>query len=355
MQRSYNTMVPARAGQLADAGYCDTHTLINEDPLTGQVDTITTDTNTNVHTYTFKCEGVTISYLSDASASVAEIAAGLAAAFNAEPLVNGLAEATYTATTTVFTARVAGVGWTLSDVDAKCTLVNTTANDESDPIGFGLAVVSDSANDGYGKLGKTANLAYKAVTLTPVLANTTVYNVGVTFRGTTYWADITSDADATAKEICDAMTPALNASLPAASVIVTDDDAAMTLTAEIAGEPFEITYDTALWTYAAVTVTEATDINRAFRGVSVRDSKQVTDATGVTQYAGGSAMGVLKKGRIVVDTPSVVTHGDAVYVTATGTFTPTAASTTPKLDSSVAAWVKSLSASLGVLQINARG
>lgn len=354
MQNIYrDEMVAGRAGALADNEFHDIINLINEDPLAAQVDTLTIDTATNSHTYTITIEDIAISYTADASATKPEITAGLKAAVLDEPVVSGLFTiADDGVDTLTFTAVQAGVGWTTTESDAKMTLVNTTANDEADPVGFGLAIVGDSASDKYGKLGKTANLATKTVTLTPVVGNDTIYNVNVKFRGVDYLSTYTSDGTATAKEIVEGVALAINTNMPANSVVATEDDAVLTLTAEIAGEPFTIGFDEALWAYAETVATVFTDINRCFRGVSLQDMGQETDSDGVTQYAGGSVMKVLDKGRVIVATAAEVSFGDHVYVTATGGFTKTAGADTPRLDPNLARWVKSLSSTLAVLKVN---
>lgn len=90
---------------------------------TAQVDTITPSA-VNSTLYTLSVGGRYFQYLSDASATAAEIVAGFTSVINADS--DCLATASGT-TTLILTAKTAGVGF-LTQVGANLALANTTAN-----------------------------------------------------------------------------------------------------------------------------------------------------------------------------------------------------------------------------------
>lgn len=91
-----------------------------------QVDTVT-PTVVNNTTYTVTVNGTPVSYVSDATATLAEITAGLTAAINANSALNSLVTAVDTTTTVTITAKVAGAAFTAT-VGASLATATTTAN-----------------------------------------------------------------------------------------------------------------------------------------------------------------------------------------------------------------------------------
>lgn len=108
--------------------------------------------------YAFTIGDETISYTSDASATEAEIHAGLAAAFNANPVARGQAIATASATATTIVANYKGLDLDIEAVDALLT-VTPTAADAGDPLPFGRAVVAGSSVDEVALPGGSATAA----------------------------------------------------------------------------------------------------------------------------------------------------------------------------------------------------
>lgn len=119
-----------------------------------QVDTIT-PTAVNLTLYKVTIDGVDYSYTSDASATVAEIVAGLIALINADSAVAVIASGTVTL---ILTGKVAGVGFiTSTNASPNMVLVLTTANHSiaddivllqavSD-IWYGLCIASKASAD----------------------------------------------------------------------------------------------------------------------------------------------------------------------------------------------------------------
>jgi len=89
--------------------------------------------------YAFYIGEERISYTSDATATEAEIHAGLAAAFNANPVARGLATATPAAATTTIVANYKGIDLGIAPDGVRLTAV-TTAADAGDLLPFGRAV-----------------------------------------------------------------------------------------------------------------------------------------------------------------------------------------------------------------------
>lgn len=320
-QQIYRTSLPvARAGWVENNG--DDVTLVNDAPRTQQVDTIVVATATHSHEYIVEIDGVLVSYTADSSTGKAEISAGLTAAINAEPLLNGRLTAVDDLTDTVtITARYGGTGFVLTTDDAKLTLATTTANDEADPLDFGVPVIRGSS-DTRCRLVDSAALTAKVITVTPVHINDATYSLSVTVRGVTYTAQTTADGSATVKEICDAITPILNAQLPANTVLVADDDTAWTLTAEIAGLDFQVAAGSdnasATMTVVETTATMLTDVHSALVGITKFSDLVGMTTAGVAQFPGGSAVPVRRNGRIVVATEESMTSASDVWLGVTG-------------------------------------
>ena len=345
-------LVVAIAGQLADTGYRDVVSLVNDSPRTAQVDTITVDTVTNSATYTITLDGVALSYTADASAVNTEIVAGLVAAINTEPLVSGkvLASAT-SATVATVTARIAGQGFTLSDADAKLTCATTTADDDADPIGFGLGVVSDSRGR-TAKSAAAASFTARACVITPTAVNSAVYTCNITINGRSFASSYTADGSATVQEIVEGMATAINAAMPASTVIATENDTTLILTAEVLGEDFTVVVGTNL-SQAAFT---GNTVNDLFAGVTLLDHTQTNESSG---YAPNSTMSVLRRGRIYITTEDDISTSATVFLRTGGTgtvgaFRGSSDTGAIALDRSVARWVERISATQAVLEVEAR-
>lgn len=353
-------MEVAQVGQLDSSLPFEAISLINNSGRVAQVDTVVVDTATNSHVYTFTIDGVTISYTADGSTSTAEVSAGLVAAVNAENLVNGRVIAADLTGSFTLTARNAGVGFTTADVDAKCTLTNTTANATSSTLAFGVAVVDDGTTSEKCKIASAANMTAKIVNLTPANVNSAVYFVNIKVAGVTYVGQYTADGSATVQEIVEGLKAVLNGLLPASTVDVTEDDAKLILTAEVAGLDFEVEVGssaaTATWTVSETSARRLTDFNKAIRGISMAVRNQEMSTTNTLVYAANSVVNVLKKGRIWVPTAAAIDSSKDVYMghtsTAIGKFTGAATSNYVRLSSDKFRWIKANGAGMGLLEVN---
>lgn len=140
-------MRPGFPGMLYTGGIKETLTALNDDPRAQQVVSFVVTALATSGTLTIQ----NIEFSVADQADVAAVADALAAAVNAEPLVNGLviAESDGVDTVTV-TARLGGVGFTFADDGGTTTTATEDqANAEAAPINFGRAVVeSGEARDG---------------------------------------------------------------------------------------------------------------------------------------------------------------------------------------------------------------
>lgn len=316
-QHSYSGQLrPGIPGDLADVGDKKVTRATNDDPRAQKVVAVTVDTAANETEYSVKIKGQKVAFESDADATKVEIAAGLAAAINAEPLVNGtvVAESDGVDTVTI-TARIGGYGYEFEEADANLSSTTTQANAEAAAVKFGRALVlggqSDKGNI-LAVLAQASKLTAHSVELTPDVANTTLYRIYVTVDGATKEVEYTSDADATAQEIVEGLKAAFDAAVDTDKLQAVEDDATLTISAVTAGQMFGVDYNDGL---SKTAETQGDDINEVFHGVALYSPEQEGADDGYAdQYPGGSTMSVLRRGPfncVPEDAPSV---GNPVYV-----------------------------------------
>lgn len=265
--------------------------------------------------------------LANANAS----AAALKAAIEADGIASGWVSVSVATDTVTATALQVGTDYAVAYGSAtNITLTEATAASDGNAIGFGLAVMHDSTAGQGVRPTKTSAVA-QVWHLTPTVANTTTYYASVTLSdGRTYTASAVGDGSDTIQEVVELLTPLLNAQLPASTVVATEDDTKIILTAEVAGTPFTAGAGSnaagAVWTIAESVANVTPDFTRPIAGVAVRSSHvgSVVDfgggeGTQATQYASGSEMAVLEAGKIVVEIDDTVSRFDPVYVRCTAT------------------------------------
>jgi len=348
-----------RAGDPADSGPKDIISLINDDPRAAQVSTITVDSASNSTLYSVTLNEVVVSFTSDASATVAEIATGLAAAINAEPLVAASVSADAASAVVTVTSSYAGRAFTLTSSEADLTLATGTANDLADPVPFGAAVVFDSADAKYGRLLKTANMSarVRTITFSGAAENSKTFTVNIDVGGKVYAISVLTPASATLATVASTVAAAINGVMPASTVVATSSSGVVTLTAEVAGLGFNVTAvdykpDTMAIAVSADSFVAFDSIDDAFAGIAHSGYRHET-AGSTGEFPGGSVMSVMRSGRGLVDTAEQVLPGHPVYVSMTDgkTFRQSAASGYIQLPR--ASWKGSRSASVGVLSLNA--
>lgn len=336
---------------------------INQDPQAAQVDTITVDTAANSTEYAFTLNGVSITYTSDASATKPEIADGLAAAVNAEPLVRGQVSAASDGVDLVtLTGLEPGEAFTLTESDSNLSTTSVTTADEADPIAFGVGVISQGfrTDEGERLVAAAAEGKFTAQVITvPVsyvaseVIRTKIYEVRGDERHLLAEWDETSatDQDTT----LDAIATALNAALPANSVLVASDPATATqlvFTAEIAGLEFDVEVESVGGGASRATITKtnttgpspSTSVHRALAGVSLYASEEEAATVGgaAGQWAANRGVRYAQTGTVWVTSAESPSEGDTVYIelgaSGTGQFYTSSGADRVALARSAARW-----------------
>lgn len=320
----------ALLGQLADRSVLSrTRTLLNSPAQAKQVTTLTMSGASNSTTYTITVNGVDISYTTDSSTSTTELAAGLAAAVNAEPLVRGQVIATSASAVLTLTGANFGVAFTVTESESDIgTPSTTTAAASASAVGFGLAMIqtgyaADPAEA--NQVGRVAtNAAFSAQVDTWTITYVASARVGLSVtlsNGKTYEAHTVS---ATARaDTMTALAAALNAILPANTVLAAGTDTGVTLTAEVVGESFEsgflISDEGATDPTGTLSSTKSasTSLALAFAGVSLRtydvQATTVGDSSSAS-YGANEGVLTLESGKVWVANSQGVSFGDPVYV-----------------------------------------
>jgi hypothetical protein len=330
-----------------------------------KVVTIVVDTAANSTEYAFTFEGETISYTSDGSATKPEISAGLAAAFNANPIARGVASVADDGVDTLtFTGLVAGYDYSVSESDGNLTLATVTAAASASDIGAGLGVIRTGTSEGVEKGGVAKSASLTAQVDSYVITYDASVDIIVTVEvdGAQYIAEHTMATDLATSGA--AIVAQLNAVLPANTVLAAFNTATLTLTSEVAGKTFVsgVGFGTGRDTGAAVKTTNstsgATDIVRALAGVTcfTYDEASRTIGSSTFSYEGGLPAQVLKAGEVWVSSTESVAITDPVYIelgnSNSGQFYKTSSSTRVKLPASVAQWVrKDANSDLALLRI----
>lgn len=322
--------IAALIGMLADSSPTnESASFINSDPQAVDVWTITVDTATNSFAYTIVVAGATIVYTADASATVAEIADGLADAINDDPIACGHCGAVSDGVSViVITALLPDDLLAITEgsaTAAKLTTVHTTTADEADPIPFGRLVCGTGSFDEESgveqvALAKSSSLTAQVDTLTVDYAAGEQYTVMLTIEGRTYIAGpvLATVDDATTAT---AIRAAINAIMPANSVIASGATDQVILTAEVVGKAFVtaiglLSGTTARLALVSTTSGILTDVNQAARGISAysADEEITTIAGEEASYPGNDGLIAITRGPVWVECAEVVTPGLPVYV-----------------------------------------
>lgn len=324
-------------GQRRTVSFADfVKTLVNSNPEAKQVSTVTvTASPTSSHEFIVVVNGQNVSYTSDASATRAEVTSGLLAALQADIVAGGAFDYSANTSTGVITctARIPAMDISISSSDSDLTVATGTAAASADPIPFGVGtiILGTYANGSQlAGLASQANLVAQVDTIAVVYASGESYTVQITIEGETYVvtpvAANTDDAT-TAQAIVDA----INAIMPANSVLASRSTANVVLTAEVKGKAFVTGVGTKSGTAARMVLTHTTaslltDITKCFGGVAelgnnmegVYTTSSDVGATSWKPNAGFPAVQQCLDG-IYVDNSETPTDSDAVYIeTATG-------------------------------------
>ncbi len=304
---------------------------VNSGGQAKQVTTITIPASPdNATAYTVTVDGVACSFTTDGSATTAELGEGLKAAIEAQPAARAAVVPTFSSPTLTLTGAWPGISVTVAASGgtgggAIGSPSTTTSAASADEVEFGRLLVSTSAENGNPQVQKPTSSVLSA----QVLTHTVVSATGAFFAGTvqvngkTYeWGpvDHNADSDTTAEDIKDA----INAAVPANTVLATRSTADVVLTAEAVGAEFDANFivSGAAGASAAKAYTTgpsiSTSLVRAAFGISVRrlDVENETLNGEDPAYKANAVVDCLVRGRQRVqrDTSETIARGDEVYV-----------------------------------------
>lgn len=303
---------------------------INTGDQAAQVTTVAIPASPDNSTaYAVVINGVSCGYTTDGSATQAELGAGLVAAIEAQGAARGVASPAYAGSTLTLTGVWPGVAFTVtasggSGGGAIGTPSTSTSAASADGIEFGRLLIR-SGTDGKGnvKVKKAGGLTAQVMTFTIASATGGVFSGEVEVNGKVYqWGSEVHDTDAatTAENIKDA----INAAVPANTVLATRSTADVVLTAEVAGCEFEASISATGAAGASATKAYttgpsiATSLARAAFGISQRrlDVENETVAGADPAFDANAVVPCLRRGAICVqrDTSETVAAGDEVYV-----------------------------------------
>jgi len=302
--------------QLSLNGHNHSKTLNSADGVK-DVWTLTVDTATNDHVYTFKIAGISVSFTADGSASVLEIVNGLYAAAVSDPAIGGQARISKTAVAVIVTGKRAGTPVLVTNAEAKMTLVHTASAADPGTIEFGRAIITDGVilnltNNLNG--GLVGGFAAQVDTLAYVYAGTEIIRLSIDYNGDTYLFEEAEASDAATTSA--ALAVKINAAMPANSVLAAASGDDLVLTAEVAGDSFK-SFATISDGGGSISTTRglATSFVDAFAGISCRvPSQAAQDAVILGAVDMGSDVLVLDLGGIAVDWNETVAYEGIVYV-----------------------------------------
>lgn len=339
---------------------------INSAPQAYNVQTITVaGSPTSSHEFTVTINGIDCSYTSDGSATSQEVVDGLTAAINNEPGVRATVRAVATSSTVVtVTGITPGVTFTMTDADGDLTCAVVTAAASADAIEFGRLVVGAASLDSTLHLPSvfkpvSTYLTAQVDTLTVDYAASEVYYIDITIAGETYHAEVDANTDdaTTATDI----RTAINAAMPANTVIATGATDQVILTAEVPGLAFVTAVGVKSETVARLalvhtTATDLTDITKCMRGITTlhTDVQATSIGSGTSSYAANEGVNYCTNGCVWVASTEAVTPGSSVYVETSGAsaglFYATSSATRIKLPRSRFQWGQAQAAD-GIAQL----
>lgn len=308
-------------------------TLINETPQAVQINTVTvTDPGDNTDV-TIVINGVPVTVNTATGLDAAGIVLLLVAAINADPLVRGQVAASASSADLILTGLLSGRTFTVDDSDGALSDASTQSASAADGVPFGRVCLITGVNieedqlEYLGGLAKSSLMTAQVDQLGVAYVASSSYLVTVTIEGVGSWS-VSVAADTDQDTTITAVAAALNAILPANTVVVTDNDSgsndadALILTAEIAGLEFSVSYGASDGGASIPAFTHTsnagltTSVLRAFGGISLwtLDEEATSVAGGEAVYPANAGIKVLVEDAIWVENAQGVSFGDAVYL-----------------------------------------
>lgn len=346
--------------------------MVNSQPQTRCTGTVVIATATNSQLYEISPTDHNSStylgaYTADSSTSKAEVADGLAAALNDTPH-SGFDIVSDGVDTITFTATAPGPDYDFSLAEGTgSALMTTTVTGAvaASNVAVGVGCMFTSLGDDGEYIGACVEddyLTTQVDTITVDYSAAEEYSISVTVDGETYSVGpIVADTnDATTAT---AIRAALNAILPANTVIVTGATDQVIMTAEVAGKAFKTSVGLLSGTIARLALVHTTalitaDINKVFLGVSeLSYDTEIPQGSTDAVYPAGTGVRVIKRGKIAVSAHSeTIAVGDPVYIeTASGAtkghFYKASSATRILLPSTRAKWAEASANSLVLLEL----
>lgn len=308
-----------------------TSTGMNKTPQSEQVTTVAVPSSpTASATYTVTINGVVTSYTASGSETQDQLGAGLLTSINGNGAVRGLVVASYASGTLTITGNWPAIAFTVAvsggtgggQLGSPST---TTAAASGVPIAFGRVLVTDGYVSDSSRLNvfvpSTANLKAQVSTLTVIFAANELYLFTITVRGQSYSFHVAGSTDTATTAT--AIATAINNRMPAHTVLAAAAAGVVTLTAEIAGQPFEVSYGTNTGTAARMVLDHTekgilSDIRRCLAGISIRrmDVQNQTVDGNDPVYKANEPVEYLRRGPVFVqrDVAEAISPGDDIYI-----------------------------------------
>lgn len=310
---------------------------INSSPQAKQVTTTTITDPGDSTDITLTINGVDITVNTGTGLDATGIASLFVDAIDDEPRVRGDVVPTSSAAVLTLTSTLPGADYAFTATEssgALSTPSTTTSAADAEAIPPGRCVIDQGYVSGTGEkkvaLAKSSlfTAQVQTISVTYVASNLLICNVYEIRNGErqkigTGTTVAASDVDTT----IDALITAINADLPANSVLVEADNAsatALVFTAEKAGLEFDAEIIRSGGGASAPTITKtnttgpnrSTSFHRAFAGISLypRDEEVSTIGSETPEWAANSGVRYAKRGHVFVESAQGITGGDAVYV-----------------------------------------
>lgn len=310
--------------------------VMNSNPQAAQVTTISVPAAPdNSTTYKVVIDGASCEFTTDASATQAELGAGLEAAINDKAAAYRLCAASYAGGTITLTGVWPGVSWTTTVNASETTQdlgtpTNTTTAASADTVSFGRAMVlsgyvtDEGTPKGYVPVSTDFTAQVVTFTYGSVGAGDEVF-LEIEFQGKRFAESVTyaTSQTLTLAALVTAMDVILDAAFGAAlSIALASDATTITLTSDVAGSEFRgVSSVSGAGTVAKANTTGPstdTSLLRAMAGVSVRrlDVENATIDGDDPVYAANQGVEVAVRGHGIVqrDTTETWAYGDEVYV-----------------------------------------
>lgn len=307
-----------REGQLfnADNRLVHTETIEFGADRAAAVSTITVDTGTNAHVYSVQFGNETISFTS-ADTNTTNIAAGIAAAWNANIVARAFYLATSASAVVTLTATFSGDhAEDISSTESRITIAETTAPNDGSDLPFGRVILENAA--GRGVLPTASSLAQAEATITLTYENTIPVFYTVKIGDDLYSGSVTMGTSLAASTT--ALAAAID-NIPGVTAANVAD--VCEIEADVAGVSLEVT---AVPGGAATTgdaevaypeVAGITDLGAAIFGISIDTYDEMSNTVGNSAPGGyriGTSAEGLKTGDIWMKNGDSATKSSRVYL-----------------------------------------